>query len=272
MTNRFAHPAGLAATTALLAVALSTPAAAGTNTIRFRLSTTGIDADARAGIEYDATPGAEKFRLKVADLPPGAYTLLLNGGSAATFNVFLSSSGTRGSIRLNAADGSLGFNPFGASLGITDGTTLFLNGTFPASLAEGGLEETVVLDLLSTGTDADASGNMEQRDKQGRRTIKLLVDKLPQGSYELRLGGVLLGFVDTNGQGRGTIKFSTQPNDAGFDGDDYLPLTFDPSGQEVTVELGGTVYLSALFPGQGGGCAGPGCNFDPTGGTAGANR
>lgn len=265
MINRTAYPAGVTLAAALLAVCVgATPVSAGPNTIRFRLSTTGIDSDARGAVEYDATPGAERFRLKVVDLPAGSYVLLLNGSSAGTLAVTGSGGSTRGRLTLATADASLGFNPFGARFGISNGSSLFLDGMFPDSLASALQEDVMNLDLVSSGTPANATGRVEMQQKEGRTTLKVVLQKMAKGSYEFRLDDVLLGFVDVDGQGGGALKFSTQPNDAGFDGDSYLPLTFDPSGKTITIVSAGQSLFSGTFPGTSGGC-GFGCTYDPMG-------
>ncbi len=248
---------------ALAAAAALSPAFAGNAQLRYQMTSSGLDFDARAAIDYRPAAGAERLKIKAVDLPAGAYELMVDGVQVGTLTM-TGGSRTKGSLELLASDGSLTFSPYGATFTIEQGGSLFLSGDFPlqSSFPLNALE--VMQPFTSTGVDANAAGEASFRSKEGRVTFRVTVDKLAPGTYDVLVSGLLQGFVDVDGTGKGMLRFSTQPNDAGFDADDML-LAFDPSGQSIMVSSGGNALLTMIFPGSTGSfCTGT-CDFDPEG-------
>jgi hypothetical protein len=99
--------------------------------------------------------------------------------------------------------------------------------------------------LVNAGLDADAAGKAKYEIRRDRTRFSVEVEKLPAGSYELRVGGAARAAITANALGRGKAEFSTRRSGADRM---KLPLDFDPSGQLIEVAQGGNVFLSVVFP------------------------
>ena len=101
--------------------------------------------------------------------------------------------------------------------------------------------------LLNTGADVDAKGNARHRVREDcEQDFRVEIEDVPTGDYDLFVGGVNLGtitVVDTGLEIEGDIDFDTDPDDP-----DEILLDFDPRGQLIEIEQGGTVFLSLSFP------------------------
>ena len=104
----------------------------------------------------------------------------------------------------------------------------------------------VEADLISTGADGDASGDVRLSTRRGRTDFSVEVEDLDPARYDLVVGGVVRATLDVvevaPGASQAEVEFA-KPGDAG-----KLPLDFDPRGQLVSVERAGTVYLHLVVP------------------------
>ena len=103
------------------------------------------------------------------------------------------------------------------------------------------------LEVNLAGTDAapGATGRLEFEVRPGHAELQLEVRGLPTGDYELALDGNAVAPVSADAEGEGDLKLESPPGPASD------LLDFDPRGHTITVEAGGTVFLSADVPQQG---------------------
>ena len=95
---------------------------------------------------------------------------------------------------------------------------------------------TASVTLVSTGVDADAHGFASYESTSDEQEFEVEVEDLPDGSYELRVGGISRATIQVDDE-EGEVKFN-KPARAG-----RLLLDFDPRGQLIEVSRGGVVYV-----------------------------
>jgi hypothetical protein len=142
---------------------------------------------------------------------------------------------------------ALDFDPRGLIVDVVREGTLVFSGEMLAQIP--GLEEQVGeanLVLTSTGVDADATGSaLLHRDADGELSLQVQVGALPAGTYDVVVGGVIVGTITVTGlepDGLATVVFSTEP-EAG----EFL-LDFDVFGETIEVKQGATVFLNGTLP------------------------
>ncbi|MFN7964129.1 MAG: hypothetical protein U0V87_00360 [Acidobacteriota bacterium] len=142
---------------------------------------------------------------------------------------------------------------------VTALTLMALAAAVPAAIAKNSNEQRVVIRLVNSGIDPDASGKAVYRQKGSQELFKVQVEQLAPGPADLQVAGVSVGTITVNGLGRGEIKFrNPQGDDVGV-----LPLTFDPRGQRIDVLRNGQALLSVAVPTQPGpGGVGSGTDAD----------
>ena len=242
----------LALATGALAVAPVFAKGGKAQVINWHMTPTVDDLDARGKLQFKGQAGKEQFYLTVHRLASGTYSLDVDGVSMATFDVGMNDSGdTQGKLRLKAKKGNLPFDPRGHELAVSQNGTAYLTAAFPASLTDAvaaAMEIEVGLD--PSGAIPGALGEAEFETEEGESEFEVKVSDLPEGTYDLIVGGVIEGQITVNAEGRGEIEFSTDPEDQDEDGeaDNDLLLTFDPRGQLVQVGQAGTVVLEVAFP------------------------
>ena len=119
-------------------------------------------------------------------------------------------------------------------------------GTLPGAPAAAGSSTRLEVELVSTGSDADASGDARLRTRAGRTDFRVQVEDLDPARYDLVVGGVVRAVLDVVAVAPGATAAEVQfasPAERG-----KLPLGFDPSGQLASVERAGTVYLHVVIP------------------------
>ncbi len=102
--------------------------------------------------------------------------------------------------------------------------------------------EEVEIDLVSTGVEPGASGEAELETGPGYASFEVEVEGLAAGSYDLLVGGAVVGSITVEQDGddtSGDIEF-----DSPADGDELL-LSFEPRGQVIEVAQNGTILLSS---------------------------
>jgi len=108
--------------------------------------------------------------------------------------------------------------------------------------APGG-ELTITVGLDNVGPDPDASGSAEFEQRPNRTDFNVEVEDLDDGMYELQVGGAAVAMIMVNDD-EGEVEFR-DPAEPG-----HMPLDFDPLGQQIDVVQNGTVFLSAVLPGN----------------------
>lgn len=206
----------------------------------------GGKAEARFRLRKD---GRRRFDVEVEDVPPGDYQLFVDGVLRGTISV---GSRGEGEIEFDTSPQPgkvlLDFDPRGATLDIAQGVDVFFTG--PAQAQAPGLNVCVPSEsevfVPAAGQGGKAKARIRTRDDCDR-DFRVEIEDVPEGSYELLVGGVLRGtiqvaFDPSTGENEGQIEFDTDPDDPG-----ELLLDFDPVGQSLEIVQGGTVFFSSLF-------------------------
>jgi len=219
--------------------------------------------------DYESRPGNIDFDVEIEDVPVGDYTLLVDGIARGTIQVVNVDDGTEGEIEYSSPqDGDdllLDFDPLGALIEVAEGSNVLFsavlepgnggddggddNGGGSDNAPPFGNTETEV-DLINTGLDPDASGDVELEQRSDRVEFDVEIEDLDTGTYELWVGGALRGqievFVTADGT-EGELEFRN-PVETG-----KLPLDFNPIGEMITIEQAGSVFLEVQFPTELGG-------------------
>jgi hypothetical protein len=107
-------------------------------------------------------------------------------------------------------------------------------------------EAMIEVELDNTGVFPLASGDAKLEPRADRTDFSVEIEDVPEGSYDLRVGGNTVGTIQAvmiqDGSIQGELEFRN-PVEPG-----KLPLDFDPRGQQIDVLDGGTVILETLFP------------------------
>jgi hypothetical protein len=220
------------------------------------LTNLGLDPDASGDARLRVRDDCVRdFRVEVEDLPVGAYDLAVAGIIRGTIDVATQPDlSVRGEIEFSSQpDDSpstelpLEFDPAGQTVEIKQGTNVFLSATTGTPSTGTCVVVDTELDMTNTGADADAKGKSRVRqDLSCRRNLRVEVEKLALGDYELAVGGIVRGTITVAlvlGEPVGQIEFDTEPDQPG-----EILLTFDPRGQLVEVRQGATVLLNVTMP------------------------
>ncbi|MEI6083067.1 MAG: hypothetical protein WCS70_02070 [Verrucomicrobiota bacterium] len=207
--------------------------------------------DARYRIRDDCR---RDFRVEIEDVPVGAYDLFVDAINRGTINVVVQSNlNVQGEIEFSSElDDSpsdelpLDFDPTGAAIEIRQGTNVFFTATGGTTTTGTCSVVDNELDLINQGLDGDAKGKSRFRqDVDCGRDLRVEVEKLPVGSYDLKVGGLLRGTISvvvSNSDTFGEIEFDTEPSPG------KVLLNFDPRGQAVDVLQGTNLFLTVTMP------------------------
>jgi hypothetical protein len=195
--------------------------------------------------------GRREFQVTVKNVAGAGLHLFVDGidrGELAT---------QRGSGRISFrspphdGDPGLTFDPRGALIEIIDGGgNVQLSGKLEAR-ARGvnfATRSTRAGAIPSTGIDPDGHAEAKLRtNADATRDFSVEIEDVPEGSYELLVGGTVRGsmVVTTRAEGgtQGEIEFSNELADNPHE----LPLDFDPVGATLTIRQGATVYFEGVF-------------------------
>lgn len=216
------------------------------------LTNTGAIPGASGHVSIREKKGEIDFSVEIEDVPNGSYDLFVGGIDRGT----IVTSAGRGELEFSNGDDPgklpLDFDPYGALVEVKQGATVILTGSAIGGGGAGGGGGNVCtpvelrLDLENVGPDPDAKGDARHRVRSDcNRDFRVEVEDLPDGSYDLVVGGVDRGdivVVETAGEHRGEIEYDTDPDEVG-----KVLLTFDPRGQLLEVKQGATVFLSLAF-------------------------
>jgi len=218
------------------------------------LTRVGSDPDIAGSMRFQGSSKGNRFEVSVsnaaintdATLRVGGVdrlTLRTNGGGGVKFSFRSPANG--GSVPLN-------FDPRGELVEVVQGGVQLSN-TLASGSGGGSGSVSEEGSLTSTGAIPGASGHVRIREKRGVIDFDVEIEDVPNGSYDLFVGGVDRGDIIVSAN-RGEIEFSD-----GGDDPDELPLTFDPYGALVEVKQGATVILTGSAIGGGGGGGGNVC-------------
>ncbi|GAB4174490.1 MAG: hypothetical protein Kow0020_10010 [Wenzhouxiangellaceae bacterium] len=174
-----------------------------------------------------------------------------------------------GSMRVTFGDclnGQVTFNSIDPSVGAGDFAIRRLT-TQPGARCSGGVSDNRSADdapldfrvpLVSTGAVPGASGKIEYDATNSRVEFKVEIEDVPEGDYELYVGGELRGIISAAATGdgiEGKIEFRSPADD------NHPLLDFEPLGEIVEVIQGGLVILEGVVDPTG--ATGPGTPGDP---------
>jgi len=104
----------------------------------------------------------------------------------------------------------------------------------------------IEVELSNPGVYPAASGDVRLEGRMDRADFRVEIEDVPAGSYDLSIGGEIVGSLqaalDVDGTVRGELEFR-DPVEPG-----KILLDFDPRGQQINVLEGNTVVLETLFP------------------------
>jgi hypothetical protein len=220
---------------------------------------------ARAGItgsghaDYEERADRTEFSVEVEDLADGSYRILVGGVDQGELIVVMSIGETEFRSPVETGKILLTFDPRGEVIEVHDGQGAVL--TSGDSVFEGGDdngggdnggsdldfgEAMIEVELDNTGVFPLASGDAKLEPRADRTDFSVEIEDVPEGSYDLRVGGNTVGTIQAvmiqDGSIQGELEFRN-PVEPG-----KLPLDFDPRGQQIDVLDGGTVILETLFP------------------------
>lgn len=194
------------------------------------------------------------FRVEIEDVPVGAYDVFVASTNRGTLTVAVQLDlKVQGEIEFSSVlDDSpsnelpLDFDPAGQTIEIKQGTNVFLSATGGTTTTGTCSVVNNEVDFTTTGLDGDAKGKSRFRQDAGcGRDLRVEVEKLTVGSYDLKVGGLLRGTISVTGAGSNTlgeVEFDTEPTPG------KLLLNFDPRGQSVEVLQGTNLFLSVTMP------------------------
>jgi hypothetical protein len=221
----------------------------------------GINGSGRADFEERAD--RTEFSVEVEDLADGSYRILVGGIDRGEIMVALGVGETE--FRSPVEDGKvlLTFDPRGEIIEVHDvqGAVLssgdgMLNGgggcTNNCGGGPGGGPDLdfgtvdIEVELNNPGVYAAASGDAKLEPRVDRADFSVEIEDVPVGSYDLRIGGNVVGTIEVvtmpDGSVEGELEFRN-PVEPG-----KQLLDFDPRGQQIDVLEGTTVILEQLFP------------------------
>jgi len=142
---------------------------------------------------------------------------------------------------------------------LTDQPGAVCSGGVSDDVRPGDLPQAFDIDLAPTDAFPDAGGRAAFDLRPGRADFSVDVDKLPAGSYALRVGEDVEGTIEVGADGSGSIEFRS-PAIPGTE-----LLDFDPRDRIIDVLAGDVIALTALAPAEGD-SPGNGPTVDPAGG------
>ncbi|MEQ1861754.1 MAG: hypothetical protein ABMA13_17695 [Chthoniobacteraceae bacterium] len=221
------------------------------------LTSTGLDADAKAAARYRVDDrGRHKFDVEIEKVAAGNYTLTVAGVVRGTIKAVATASGVEGELEFDSkvepGHRPLNFDPRGQFIEISDAAGVYFSHLLGSGSAAGGGGgnaatpfETEV-PLFNAGVDPDARAKAELKQfLDGQQNFEVRIEDVAVGAYDLSVGGTVRGTINVVADAsrtRGQLEFETTP------GSGHLLLDFAVAGQEIVISQGGTTYFSRNFP------------------------
>lgn len=223
---------------------------------------------ARGGIsgsghaDFEERADRTEFSVEVEDLADGVYSILVGGVDRGDLVVSLGIGETEFRSPVEAGKVLLTFDPRGKVIEVHDGqgavlssgTTVFDGGDDgPGDDGgdDGGSDidfgnSDIETELDNTGVFPLASGDAKLEPRADRTDFSVEIEDVPEGSYDVRIGGDIVGTIQAVMMQDGTIKGELEFRNPVEPG--KILLDFDPRGQQIDVLDGATVILETLFP------------------------
>ena len=215
-------------------------------------------ARATAELEFENS-SVHELEIEVHGLASGAYDVLIGDAVRGTLVIAVAGESRQLTFKTEADDPDelpLDFPVSGAPVALLSGGATYFFGTLPASPTggvdpgvddNGGSAPLVAALAPAAGLPAEAGASVEvQFGLAGVVGAEIEAEKIPAGSYDVMIGGVVRGalVVTDDGNGpRGRLRFEAVPNDP-----DEWPLEFAVAGQPVVIRQGDQVFFSGTAP------------------------
>ena len=244
----------LAVTSVVLCASVGPALANHSNLIKCSFLNTGVQTQAKARIFVMDNRAQDFFMIVVKKATPGDYDVALDGALVDTLTV--RSNGTGRIVRRLSTSTSNGhrkfptanYDPRGGELDLQLAGVSILTCDVPTTPANARVE--IEFDLTNLGVvPGDAEAEFEARN--GRMQFEVELDHVAPGSYDLLVGGVIVGqIVVEPGDDDEEIEFDSDPSADDDDDDDGMDLllTFDPRGKEIVIQQNGVPLFSGIFP------------------------
>ncbi|MBT8048063.1 MAG: hypothetical protein KJO92_06595 [Gammaproteobacteria bacterium] len=231
----------------------------------------GINGSGHADFEQRAD--RTEFSVEVEDLADGSYRIFVGETDRGELVVNMGIGETEFRSPVETGKVLLTFDPRGMEISVRDsqgavltsGDTTFGGGGMGGGSGGGagggtggggctmdcnsGLDFGSVLieaELNNTGVFAEASGDAKLEPRDDRTDFSVEIEDVPEGSYDLRIDGNIVGSIQAvllqDGTIEGEVEFRN-PVEPG-----KILLNFDPRGKQIDVLDGSTVILETLFP------------------------
>ena len=179
-----------------------------------------------------------KLKVKAKGLQPVESYQLLIGGEVRATALANGRGSTRFKIQSSRSSG-LGFDPRGVAIEIRSTSGTVLEGVFATTGESSDTKFDERADLYGTALAPQAEGKTRYRIKKGTASFECEVEDLPDGTYDLLVGGVAQVSIAVS-DGKGEIEIE--------DG-----LAFDPRGQTIDIAQGLDVYVTGVARAPAGG-------------------
>lgn len=215
----------------------------------------GINGSGHA--DFEERPDRTEFKVEAEDIPNGTYRIFVGGVDRGQLVVSLGVGETEFRSPVETGKVLLTFDPRGQVIEVLDGQgavltsgdAVFEGGDDNGGGGGGGIDfgtTDIEVELSNTGVYPAASGDAKLEPRADRTDFSVEIEDVPAGSYDLRIGGTVVGTLqaalDVDGTVRGELEFR-DPVEPG-----KILLDFDPRGKQIDVLQGNTVILETLFP------------------------
>jgi hypothetical protein len=226
---------------------------------------------ARAGItgsghaDFAERPDRTEFSVEVEDLADGIFHIVVGGIERGDLVVNMGMGETEFRSPAEAGKELLTFDPRGKVIEVRDGQGAVLTsgdevfdgsdhcghhcGGGGGGNGGGGMDfgmMDIEDELTNTGVYPLASGDAKLEPRMDRTDFSVEIEDVPVGSYDLRIGGDIVGTIQAAEMPDGTVEGELEFRNPVEPG--KILLDFDPRGQQIDVLEGATVILETLFP------------------------
>lgn len=221
----------------------------GDSEIDIVLNNMGVLPAGKAEAKLEQRSDRVDFDIELEDIPLGFYDLHVSGQVVGIVEVIQLTTGVNeGELEfrnpVEPGKELLDFNPLGQLVEIVqDGVVLF-SVNFPEDGGGSTNPPNTPLELevsfSNAGVDTDASGKVDYEVRTDRKDLKVEVEDLDDGAYQLFVTGNMVATINvTNAEGE--VEFR-DPVEAG-----KLLLDFDPLNQLFEIKKDGVLYLSVVL-------------------------
>lgn len=210
------------------------------------LTPTLLGEGGEAVTRFKQKTGKSELKLRIKNVAPGDYTVLIDGIDRGTLNAPKGKGRLFWSSRPSSKKLPLDFDPRGAVVEIEGAGGVFFSGSVNGQVD--GVNECTFSEtespLTAQPSAGAGSGNSRLRIRDDcRRDFDVEIEDVPTGDYDLFVDDILRGMITVVDLGGGVIEgeleFTTRPDEVG-----ELFLDFDPAGALIEVKQGSTLFFS----------------------------